>query len=91
VDHPAVLIDRAAQAGEQARVRDEARTHEHRRARDHGPAAQVDALEPVVADDEPGDCALDDADATGGKKPGLLTLGALSIPSDRDGPRRSSR
>jgi hypothetical protein len=66
-----MLIHRTAQAGEQLSVRDEAWAHEHRRARDDG-AAQLDALELVVVDDQPRDGALDDADATGGQVLALL-------------------
>jgi hypothetical protein len=67
VDHPAALINRAAQAGEQVGVRDETRTHEHRRAGDDCAVAQLHALQLVVADHQPRDRAFDDADATGGQ------------------------
>jgi hypothetical protein len=72
VDHPAVLVHRAAQPGEEVGVGDEAWAHEHRRPGDDAAFGQLDALELVVSDDEPGDGALDDADATGGQQ---LALG----------------
>jgi hypothetical protein len=77
VNHPAVRIHRTAQPGEQISIRDEAWANKHRRARDHGAAGQFDAVQVVVVDDEPGDGALDDADATGGQL--LALLGAEGV------------
>ena len=72
-----MLIHRTAQPGEQISIRDKAWANKHRRARDHGAAGQFDAVQVVVVDDEPGDGALDDADATGGQL--LALLGAEGI------------
>src|SRR6266545_7882604 len=65
-------IHLAAQPGEQISIRDETWAHEHRRARDDGAAIELYALELVVVDDESRDCAVDDADATGGQVVALL-------------------
>ena len=79
MDRPAVFIHLTAQAGEQLSVGYEARANEHRRARDDGAAAQFDALQPVVVDDQPRDCALDDVDATGGQALALLRAEGVAV------------
>ena len=79
VDHPAMRIHRTAQTGEQISVRDESWAHEHRRASDDHAIAQLDALELVVVDDESRDCAVDDADATGGQLVALLGADGIGV------------
>ena len=55
----------AAEADEQAVVRDEAWRHEHRVPGDDAAVVQLDAAEAVVLDDEAGRPAFDDADGAG--------------------------
>jgi hypothetical protein len=77
-------IHRAAQPGEQISIRDEAWAYEHRRARDDGAAIELDALELVVVDDESRDCAVDDADATGGQVLALLGVDGAGVGEQDD-------
>src|SRR4029453_12172114 len=58
--------------------------YEHRRARDDGAAIELDALQLVVVDDEPGDGALDDADATGGQLLALFGAGGRGVGEQDD-------
>src|SRR6266545_3672089 len=61
-DHPAVVVDGAAEAGEQVVVRDEVGADEDRGAADHPAVVQLDAVQTVVLDEKPCHGAVDDAD-----------------------------
>jgi hypothetical protein len=77
-------IHRTAKGGEQIGVRDEVWAHEHRRASDDGAAIELYALELVVVDDESRDCAVDDADATGGQAFALLGAEGVGVGEQGD-------
>ena len=62
---PAVGVDEAAQADEQAAVRDEAWWHEERVPGDHAAVVHLHAAEAIIGNDEPFDRAFDDADSAG--------------------------
>jgi hypothetical protein len=79
-----VLVHRTAQPGEQVSVRDEAWPQEHRRASDDRAAAQLDALEPVVGDHEPGDRAVGDLDAPGGQLLAVRRAGGVGVREQDD-------
>ena len=67
-DDPAVVVGGAAEAGRAGASCGTKRGRTKTRARGHDPAVvELDAGEPVVLDDEPGDRAVDDADRPGGR------------------------
>src|SRR5665647_1978491 len=61
-DHPAGVVDGAAEADQQIAVRDESRAYEDRRSADGPAALQLDAAQLVVLDEESLHGPVDDAD-----------------------------
>jgi hypothetical protein len=79
-----MLIHRTAKPDEQLGVRDKARVHEHRRARDDESADQFDTVQSIVVDHQPRHGALDDTDATCAQVLALLRADGVGVGEQGD-------
>ena len=80
-DGPSLLVERAAEAGEQAAVGDESGWDEQRVTGDGAVAVELDAAEAVALDEDSLRGPFDDRDPPGGQ---LVTLGCRQGPGRRD-------